>query len=181
VHSLTRHVIRNDQSPVGRSADGARSRRVFRRKGGTLLISSLAAGLIAVSAVGGAASPQPRYGAADRMACPSGVRIDRSSLAIGEVLDAARRLIPDAYRAIPPGRPQRALIFEARSLQPQIPPLPGASFWRSVAARRCGLRTANASWVIAVVFPDSKVVVPTTGIVFLAHTSRGWRLWYRYR
>jgi hypothetical protein len=117
----------------------------------------------------------------DAAKCPTHLLSNRTSLSIDSALHAATRLIPRAYTPGQTGKPPRIIILQLLSLQPQVPALPGSSFWHRVAAKRCGPAVASASWVAAVAFPDTKIAVPSTGISFLTLTANGWTLWYRYR
>jgi hypothetical protein len=126
-------------------------------------------------------SPAARSPAATQSGtCPKGVVTDVDSLRLDRAVRAARRLIPGAYRPLL-ANGERYFIAQVLSLRSEIPPLPGAAHWRRIATNRCGREIAAASWVVAITFPDKKVVVPTTGIAFITHTRSGWRLWYRYR
>lgn len=111
------------------------------------------------------------------MSCPS-ASPTATTLDAATALKAAKPLVRSSYR-LPPR--DQLIIVGVLSLDPQKPGLPGAAHWRRIAAKRCGEALARKSWMIASIFPDRKVVLPTTGIAFLVHSAQGWKLWYRYR
>ena len=113
--------------------------------------------------------------------CPQGVRLTAAALDIDNARRAAARLIPRVYPTKPPGEPERALIVQLALLEPQQPELPGAAQWRAIGRRRCSAQVVDASWLVVAIFPDHKVVVPTTGVFFIALTRSGWQAWYRLR
>lgn len=115
------------------------------------------------------------------VACPTGVRLTNAGLDVETARRAATHLIPTVYPTHPPGLPQRALIVQLLLLEPQKPALPGAASWRAIGEKRCSAGIVDASWLVAVIFPEHKVVVPTTGVFFMALTPHGWDAWYRVR
>lgn len=115
------------------------------------------------------------------VACPTGVRLTNAGLDVETARRAATHLIPTVYPTRPPGVPERTLIVQLLLLEPQKPDLPGARAWRAVGKKRCSAGIVDASWLVAVIFPEHKVVVPTTGVFFMALTPHGWDAWYRVR
>jgi hypothetical protein len=54
--------------------------------------------------------------------------------------------------------------------------------YRAIAAHLCGPTVAKRSWVVVVTFPRLVKISAdlSYGIVFVARTPHGWRVWYRF-
>jgi hypothetical protein len=118
---------------------------------------------------------------AARSRCPSHLSTGPAGSNVELAAAAAHRLLHKVYPVASPGSPVRGLFVQFLWLATQQPDLPGARTWREIATRRCGAAVANRSWVVAVVFLNSKIAVPSTGIFFIVDTKSGWQAWYRYR
>jgi len=113
--------------------------------------------------------------ARSRAQCPTHLSNTLAALNADAALSAARRLLPKVYLG------STGRVVQLLWLQPQRPELPGAPYWRAIAQRRCGATVANQSWMVAAIFPQSKIAVPSTGVFFIVLTKSGWVAWHRYR
>lgn len=117
--------------------------------------------------------------------CP--IATARDPYAPEHLAAAIRREVPRAYRGLTnqAGKvrltPRTYDVDEMLSLAPTYPRLRGASFYRKIAARRCGHSLAERSWVVLLGFPTAQTISGGRGVAFFARTARGWRLWYRYQ
>jgi hypothetical protein len=94
------------------------------------------------------------------------------------VLAAVRQGVPGIYR----GPEYRGyLVTGLAPLAPRAFRPAGVDVYAGIAARRCGRRVADRSWVVFLTFPRAPGASISQGIVFTARTATGWRLWYRYR
>lgn len=110
--------------------------------------------------------------------CPKPSEIRDGDL-LTDAVHAAKRLVPQAYNANTPGNEwaRHPWILEALLLVPRKPELPGVVALRRIGFRRCGPVTVARSWAVVVEFPGRKVAGDPPSAVFLANTTRGWRLW----
>jgi len=102
------------------------------------------------------------------------------------LLRAVRSSVPRVYRQrnqsgpvdLSPGHYEIEALL---SLQPSIPPIAGATFYRRLASKRCGETVARGSWVVLLHIPEAQTERLSIGVAFFAPTRTGWKLWYRYR
>lgn len=116
-----------------------------------------------------------------RHSCPRHVYLRTSrgpDRTIEDVVEAARRQIPAAYRdawvnqngvvKLTPATYDVTAVFAVAS---------HTRYFRE-AAQACGSRVATASWVVRFYVPESESAMYAAGTAFLARTrSRRWRLW----
>jgi hypothetical protein len=123
--------------------------------------------LLALAVTVGAGASPARTTSAAASGCPT-VLPAKASL-LPAVVSVARRAEP------------RAQVLGVLSLSPWS--LGTDDVWRGIAAARCGKAVATQSWVVFFVRPAWMHASASIaeGVSYIARTSRGLRVWYRYR
>ena len=98
------------------------------------------------------------------------------------VTRAARRLLIRGKSIVARGTEypltdRNAPIIEVISLSPRFPGVPRATRLRAVAARRCGMAVASASWGVVVFYKLAAAATNSVGQTFLVLTDRGWSVY----
>lgn len=113
-------------------------------------------------------------------ACPSVLWPGRQ--AAPQVAEAVQRSMLHLYHQVP--RHKQYEIVSMASLAPgrqSIGVKTAVTPYRRIAALRCGARVASRSWVVFLRFPRIKRSASLSyGVVYVARTTVGWRVWYVY-
>ena len=70
-----------------------------------------------------------------------------------------------------------ARLLAVAPLMSLMHPIPGAATWRREAMAACGAKVAERSWVVEFDFITAPTVATGEGVMFLAKTTHGWRVW----
>lgn len=97
---------------------------------------------------------------------------------IDEVIAAARRLIVrgsiNVQGETTPLTKKNSPVMSVVNLAQTPVAFPGTASLRATATRRCGARTAAASWAVMITVPDLTPEA-STRLAFLVKTKTGWR------
>jgi len=97
---------------------------------------------------------------------------------VDEVIAAARKLMIRGSVSLQGEKirltPRNSRVLSVIVLAPTGTPLPGAAALRATAQRRCGSRTAAASWAVVMSVPTLTANTGTR-LAFLVKTKSGWK------
>ena len=133
---------------------------------------------VALAATAAAENPHPGRSAHIR-SCPTPPLLGSDG---DEAVSAARRALPKTFRLknqlgdVHFTRANARLLAVA-PLIPLLHPIPGAATWRREAMSACGAKVAERSWVVEFDFITAPTVATGEGVMFLAKTTSGWRVW----
>jgi hypothetical protein len=141
--------------------------------------SALSAGLIAAWTLVQGAQGQATAG------CPKAVMpsAPQGRTAVVDVVAEVHRAVPRVYKAMTNQMGADAwrgyLIEEMVSLAPTSPLRPEVRRLRGPATRRCDPRVADATWAVALAFPNAQTIPASKSVAYFVHSAQGWRFWFR--
>lgn len=158
--------------------------RLSSRRSAVVLVAALLSLTVSVIALrSGASAASPSLSRSHHnthvAACPSALWPGRK--AAPQVAKAVQQAVPHLYRGVP--RHKKYEIVSMASLAPgrqSIGVKTAVGPYRRMAAHRCA-KVATRSWVVFLRFPRIKHSASLSyGIVYVARTTAGWRVWYVY-
>jgi hypothetical protein len=112
--------------------------------------------------------------------CPTALAADPGT--IDQAISAARRLFIIGHTTHAQGRTFRLTVRDDPVIAAVLvsatwagSPVPNAEQVRRAAVRRCGRRTANASWLVVVNIPQVLLAQNSLRPVVIVRTPSGWR------
>ena len=103
--------------------------------------------------------------------CPRDVRAIVPSVDV--IAEKAKPMVPRIYRDLGE-RGRKFVMLQVVWLGLKWPAIPGAPYYKDIATRLCGEKTAEKSWAVTVHFPDMPLS-GARGVFFVVATKGGWR------